>query len=333
MDAMIYLKKLQKVTHHRPVLDIEQLSVQRGEAVAVVGAAGSGKAALLDVLTGRTPPTAGTVQVGGLSPHEQRAEIARRTGVLFPRNALYKRLTARQNLTFLCDVHGLPHQRADQVLDQVGLRDHAGARVHSLPDGLARRLSLGRALLHQPPVLLLSEPFSRCDVGSIRVIAEVINQQVDGGAAVLILATESTHLSGICTSLVTLEYGRITDSRPFQSSLPSELPFRIPVRLDGKVVLVNTAEILFVSSENGQTTLATREGSYPVHFTLAELEERLGRSGFFRAHRSYLVNLQHIKEIVAYTRDSYTLRLDAPERIEIPLSKTSARDLRELLGF
>lgn len=332
MTEIITVKRLQKVIQDRPVLDIDQLAVQAGEAVAVIGASGSGKAALLDVLTGRTQPTAGTVQVCGLYPAQNRTEIARLTGVQFQRNAHYKRISVRRNLTFYCDLHGLPHQRADEVLETVGLRDHAKAKVQGLPEGLARRLSLGRALLHQPQILFLYEPFSRCDVGSIHVITDLINQQVDSGVAVLILAIEPAHLGSICNTLHTLENGHLTASRAFQSAAP-DLPFKIPARLDGKVMLINTADILYVTSENGQTTLTTHEGTFPVHFTLVELEERLSRSGFFRAHRSYLVNLQHIKEVIAYTRDSYTLRLDTTDHAEIPLSKTSARELREMLGF
>jgi ABC-2 type transport system ATP-binding protein len=63
------------------------------------------------------------------------------------------------------------------------------------------------------------------------------------------------------------------------------------------------------------------------------LEQRLGRRGFFRAHRSYLVNLQHIKEVIPFTRNSFSLRLDDAGDTLIPLSKTAAAELRELLGY
>jgi ABC-2 type transport system ATP-binding protein len=75
------------------------------------------------------------------------------------------------------------------------------------------------------------------------------------------------------------------------------------------------------------------DGQLPTQFTLTELEDRLVPSGFFRAHRAYLVNLQHVKEVIPYTRNSFTLVLDDPAESEIPLSKASARALRELLGY
>jgi ABC-2 type transport system ATP-binding protein len=95
---------------------------------------------------------------------------------------------------------------------------------------------------------------------------------------------------------------------------------------------------LYASSNDGRTYLFTYNGRIPTHLTLSDVESRLARSGFFRAHRSYLVNLQHIKEIIAYTRNSYTLILDGQQTdgaspVEIPLSKSAARDLRDLLDF
>jgi ABC-2 type transport system ATP-binding protein len=63
------------------------------------------------------------------------------------------------------------------------------------------------------------------------------------------------------------------------------------------------------------------------------MEERLSRSGFFRAHRGYLVNLQHVKEVIPFTRNSFSLRLNDPDNTEIPLSKSAASELSDLLGY
>jgi ABC-2 type transport system ATP-binding protein len=79
--------------------------------------------------------------------------------------------------------------------------------------------------------------------------------------------------------------------------------------------------------------LQTTERRLPTQFTLTELEERLSRSGFFRAHRGYLVNLQHVKEVIPYTRNSFSLRLDDAAGTKIPLSKSAASELRELLDY
>lgn len=107
----------------------------------------------------------------------------------------------------------------------------------------------------------------------------------------------------------------------------------IPAKLEGAVALVDPGDIFYVYAQEDRAFLQTAEGSIPTQFTLAELEQRLSRSGFFRAHRSYLVNLQHVKEVIPFTRDSYTLRLKDAEGTQIPLSKSAARELQELLGY
>jgi ABC-2 type transport system ATP-binding protein len=107
----------------------------------------------------------------------------------------------------------------------------------------------------------------------------------------------------------------------------------IPAKLEGRVALINPSDILYALAQDNKAYLQTTTDLYPTQFTLSELEKRLSRSGFFRAHRSYLVNLQHVKEVIPYTRDSYSLRLKDPASSKIPLSKSAARELRELLGF
>jgi ABC-2 type transport system ATP-binding protein len=129
-----------------------------------------------------------------------------------------------------------------------------------------------------------------------------------------------------------LEQGSIVDSYDPDARRP-DLPFKIPARTQDKVVLVNPADILYALAKDGRAHLATAEGQLPTQFTLAEVEQRLARSGFFRAHRGYLVNLQHVREVIPYTRNSYSLILDDTSGTEIPLSKSAAGELRELLGY
>jgi DNA-binding LytR/AlgR family response regulator len=90
---------------------------------------------------------------------------------------------------------------------------------------------------------------------------------------------------------------------------------------------------MFVYAQVDRAYLQTTVDRYPTQFTLSELEKRLSRSGFFRAHRGFLVNLQHVKEVIPYTRDSYSLKLKDNAGTEIPLSKAAARELRGLLGY
>jgi len=330
---MIELDHVQKVIGPTTVVDIESLTVAAGEVAALVGPVGSGKSAVLALLTGQATPTVGTVRVAGLNPAQERDQLSRHIGVLFADNGLYERLTAKANLTFFCQLHGLRATRAEEVLAQVGLSDHAIMPVSRLPRGLARRLAVGRAILHQPEVLLLMEPFAGCDASSTALLSRLIRRLASAGTAVLILAREGLGLGDLCQVAYALEQGRVVDSFTPQGSAQTDLPFKIPAHLEGQVALLNPADVLYASVEGDHTYLHTAEGQFPSHLTLAELEQRLAQRGFFRAHRGYLVNLQHVRSVIPYTRDSFTLILDDAANTEIPLSKAAARDLRDLVGY
>jgi ABC-2 type transport system ATP-binding protein len=328
---MIRIENLQKVIGSQTVLDIESLQVESGEIGAIVGPAGSGITHLLEVLIAKSGPSAGLVHLDNQAPN--RNEISRTLGVLFETDGLYLRQTARQNLAFQARLFGLKPGSVPEMLEQVGLADHADIRAEKLSTGLARRLAFGRALLHDPQVLILVEPFTRCDEGSISLIGRRIREKARAGAAVLILSADSSNLENLCDRIHLLNQGRIIETYKPQETLADAAPFKIPVRLEGRVLLVNPADILYADAGDGRTQIWTLEGPLPSQFTLQELEQRLERRGFFRAHRSYLVNLQHVKEVIPYTRNSFSLRLNDEAQTKIPLSKSAAAELREMLDY
>ncbi len=333
MSDAIEISGLQKVIDQTLVIDLDSLVVRAGEIAAIVGPPGSGKATLLQLLVGRMRPTAGTLCVLGLSPFSERESLSHVLGVLFADDAVYKRQSPSSNLRFNCRLYGLPASRADEILTMVGLADQAKAKLDKLPSGLVRRLAFGCAIVHQPKALLLVEPFARCDEGSISLLGNLMRQLADDGAALLILANDSANLASLCDVIHTFSHGRIVESHSPHEERQADLPFKIPVRLEASVALVNPGDILYVTTEQSRTYLQTAEGRLPVQFTLAEMEGRLARSGFFRAHRGYLVNLQHVKAVIPYTRNSFSLILDDADETEIPLSKSAARELRELLDY
>jgi ABC-2 type transport system ATP-binding protein len=330
---MIEIRGLQKVIGENTVVDIPALDVSDGAIAGIVGPPGSGRDVLFDLLTGRTRPTMGVIRLAGADPVMERDLFVHQVGVLFSDDTVYRSLSPLANLAFHCRLYRLPSSRAVDVLGQVGLADQAEARLEHLSAGLLRRLAFGRAILHAPRVLLLSEPFARCDETTVALLAGLMRRQAERGTAVLILDHDQTHLTSLCEVIYALNQGRIAEAYHPQEGRRAGQPFKIPVRVEDKVMLVNPADILYADASEGRAFLVTAEGRLPTQFTLSELEERLGRSGFFRGHRSYLVNLQRVKEVIPYTRNSFSLRLDDAANTEIPLSKSAAQELRELLGY
>jgi ABC-2 type transport system ATP-binding protein len=331
---MIEIRDLQKVSPGNATIDIPALAVGKGEIAALVGPAGSGKIQLFDLLAGRVQPTAGTIHIAGYNPYQDQGELSRAAGFLFAENAVYQHISPLANLEFHCQLYGLPKSRAAEVLALVGLGDQANSKPDQLSSSLLRRLGFGRVILHSPQVLLLLEPFIRCDGTTIRLLSNLMRAQAEGGKALLIIATEHSNLDSLCNVVYFLNQGRLAKTVHPQEEREASLPFKIPAKLeDKKVVLVNPVEILYAYASEGRAYLVTNEGHLPTQFTLSEIEERLSRSGFFRAHRAYLVNLQHVKEVIPFTRNSFSLRLTDPENTEIPLSKSAAGELSDLLGY
>lgn len=329
---MISVQNVQKISGGQTALEVDALRVKPGEICAVVGPAGSGKEILFDLLIGRQQPSAGKIELCG-APPANHAAFSRGVGVMFPDDALYGSMSAQENLLLQCRLHGLPKSRTLEALAWLGMADQASVTLKSLPAGLQRRVAFGRAILHKPAVLLLFEPFLRCDEASIALLAKQIAGCAEGGAAVLILADGTAHLHGLCDAIYAFRQGRLVEAEIERGERSDPASFKIPVRLEDRVVLVNPVDILYAEAESGRASLRTREGSLLTQYTLSELEERLARSGFFRAHRSYLVNLQHIKEVIPFTRNSFSIRLDDEGRTLIPLSKAAAAELRGMLKY
>jgi ABC-2 type transport system ATP-binding protein len=331
--SMITLAGLQKAIDQTTVIDIPSLEVKAGEVVAVVGTVGSGGDVLFQLLAGDLRPTTGSVRLAGLDPYREREAFSRQVGVLFPDNNLYARMSAIGNLQFYCRLYRLSKARATEVLEEMGLADHVHTSAEKLSSGLSRRLALGRALLASPKVLLLANPFAGCEQASVKWISQVVRKQAEAAASTLIIAQDASNLELLCDTVHLLRRGQICKSFDPRQEQQQGQPFMVPARSNEAIILVDPAEILYAFAQDDRAHLQTAEGSLPTQFTLAELEKRLSRSGFFRAHRAYLVNLQQVKEVIPYTRDSFSLRLKDSAKTEIPLSKSAERELRDLLGY
>src|SRR5512137_2291431 len=184
---MIELKDLQKIVDPGRVINVPWLEVKAGEIAALVGTVDSGKDELIQLLIGSIRPSSGHVRLAGLDPYHEHAAFSRQVGVLFSEDNLYQRLSVLGNLQFYCRLSRLPKTRAVEVLEQVGLADHANVSAEKITPGLTRRLELGRAFLNHPKVLLLADPFAGCEQASVKLISQVVRTLADAGAAVLII--------------------------------------------------------------------------------------------------------------------------------------------------
>ncbi|MCJ7694169.1 MAG: LytTR family transcriptional regulator DNA-binding domain-containing protein, partial [Anaerolineaceae bacterium] len=327
---MIEITDLQKILDQGKVIDIPSFEVKAGQVAALFGPVDSGKDILFQLLIGELHPTKGSVRLAGVDPYHARDAFSHQVGVMFLDDNLYKRFSVLGNLQFYCRLWRLPKTRAVEVLEQVGLADHASFNKEKLSSGLSRRLALGRAILNAPRVLLLAEPFAGCEQASVKLISQVVRKMAEIGTAVLIFSQDIANLENLCDIIYRMDQGQIIESFDPQEQQQHQQPFMVPARGDEKIILIDPADILYAFAKDDRAYLQTSEGHMPTQFTLAELEKRLSRSGIFRAHRAYLVNMQQVKEVIPYTRDSFSLRLKDAAGTKIPLSKSAERELREL---
>jgi len=336
---MLQVLRLEKVIENRSVLSIGQLDVDAGEVVAVIGPAHSGKSLLVRLLAGIVLPSGGSVLLDGEAVSSPTAH--RRIGALFEEDLLYERHTARGNLDFYCQLQKLPRERdrVNKALALVGLSDQAQKPVTKLSQIAQRRLAFVRVLMGQHAVMLLDQPTLRTDMDTRDLFARLITQAASEGTAILITEEDLSWVSKCCTRVVELEDGRVSNSYALEGGqgdapAPERLvPFKVPARKEDRIMLFDPGELLFATSRDGKTVLRTASEEATTNLTLQELEGRLTGRGFFKAHRAYLVNLQHIKAVIQFTRNSYTLQLDDKEETMIPLSKQSEKELQALLGY
>jgi len=157
---------------------LQQVSVRlgAGATLAVLGRNGAGKSTLLRILATLLRPHAGEITMLG-EPLPRRAFAVRsKIGLLGHEPLLYRDLTGRENLRYHADLHRVPHERVEELLDAVQMRDRAEDPVRTLSRGMVQRLAVCRAVLHRPEVLLLDEPRASLDPGAEELIEPLIGR-------------------------------------------------------------------------------------------------------------------------------------------------------------
>jgi heme ABC exporter ATP-binding subunit CcmA len=151
-------------------------SVPAGSTLAVFGPNGAGKTTLLKVLATLLRPHEGSVKVLGCELPSEAWKLRGQVGYLGHEPALYRSLSARENLVFAARLHGVDEGRVDELLDAVGLARRAGDPIQEFSRGMRQRIAAARAVLHRPEVLLLDEPWSAVDPHAIELLEPLIGR-------------------------------------------------------------------------------------------------------------------------------------------------------------
>ncbi len=196
------------------------LSACRGEIVGLLGPNGAGKSTLMGMAATLVRPTSGDVRYGSGTASSLGPALRHQIGLLAHELHLYPELTARQNLTFFAQLYGIPPGApVDAALVGAGLLERGDDDVSGFSRGMRQRLALERALLHQPRLVLLDEPFTGLDDRAIGVVTARLRRIAHDGAIVLLATHDLDLADGLLTRVVLIRNGRLIADEPARAGL------------------------------------------------------------------------------------------------------------------
>jgi len=200
----------------RPILKDIDLNVPVGQTVALLGANGAGKSMLLKVLATLMPPSSGSLELFGLPVGVNSSKIRSQIGIISHQPMLYRDLSAMENLIFFGRLYGIsnPRGRGEEMLALVGLSNRADDAVKTLSRGMIQRVSIARALMHDPSLLLADEPFDGLDVPSANALEAFLGRLQAQGKTVVIANHDIAQSLRLADTVFVLHRGcRVLEAR------------------------------------------------------------------------------------------------------------------------
>jgi ABC-2 type transport system ATP-binding protein len=244
---MIETRDLGKQFEDFWAVDGVNLLVQAGEVLALLGPNGAGKTTTVRMLTSILRPTRGEARVAGFDVVRQAARVRASVGVLTEQHGLYGRMPAADYLDFFGQMYGLDlptrQRRIHSLLEHFGLLGDQMRRIGEYSKGMRQKLALARALLHEPPVLLLDEPTSAMDPESARLVRDAIRELRSASRAIIVCTHNLAEAEELADQIAIIRQGRIiATGSPLALKAtflgPAEYEVRLNARLNGQTILL-----------------------------------------------------------------------------------------------
>jgi len=215
-----------------------EFTVAKGETLGFLGPNGAGKSTTIKMLTGRLRPETGSIDILGMPMPSQASKIQARMGVAFEEKNLYSNMSARENLVFFGRLFGVPDLDPDALLARVDLADRGGDRVAEFSKGMKQRLMIARVLINTPDVMLLDEPTDGLDPVSSQSIRQVIREEAERGAAILLTTHDMAEADKLSDRVAFIDEGRVlvTDTPENLKLTYGNRSVRVRARDDGQIV-------------------------------------------------------------------------------------------------
>jgi len=296
---------------------------------------------LFALILNLSAPAKGSITIGGIDNSHFTRQYRGKIGVVFRNEGFYDRATVADYMDLYRGLVGSSNDYKE-ILQRLALLDLAEVKIKHLTYSQKKRLGFAREILKSPKLLLLQDPLLNLHKDDVRIVLESLERLCAEGTAVVSTSISYKDALFIGGSVYHLNQEGITsiekDKGPAAKALdyPTKSSFnvsKIPAKLEDRILLFDPVEIDYVESEQSLSYLHVRGEKFSSTMPLNELEERLRFFGFFRCHRSYLVNLQRVREVITWTRNSYSLSLDDKHKSSIPLAKGRLDELKEILSL
>ncbi len=255
----------------------------------------------------------------------------------------YPRLTVQEQLKFFKQLYQNENS-IEELLERLHLTERARTKGKDLTYSEQKRLVLGRLLLQNPRVLMMEEPIQNVDWQTKQLILRFVQEAEQDGKSIVLLTESLENAMLLSRSVYQWRNGNLQFVEPEitvepeeETAVPTDISpgqqtlRKIATKVDKNIVLLDIAELDYLESIAGTVQVNIDHNQYPGLYTLQEYEQRLQAYPFFRCHRSYLVNLEKVAEVMMWTRNSYSLLLKNGK--EVPLSKNRVALLKEILGL
>lgn len=282
---------------------------------------------------------------GELSPTSGRID-KETTCILteFAEDALYESLTVQSYLTIFKKIADFP-KSLEELIGIFSLSDVWRTKISRLSLDQKKRISLFRMSLFAPKLLLLQSPLSHSTPEGVELYMKALEHLQSQRTAVvftshyleelLLLSNDIyryTRNDGLEKTDLAIEPKSAPDDKQEMTIKPNKV-YKVSSRRADKTIFFSPEEIDFIESINSVSTIRIGEEYFPTDLTMNDLEEKLTNFGFFRCHRSYLVNLQRVSELVSYSKNSYMLILKGNANVKLPLSRNRLEEMKALIEF
>lgn len=229
MDSIISINDLSKSFGHRKALKNIQLEIGKGEFVVIFGPNGAGKTTLLKVISTIIEPSRGNVLINGIDNKKDPSKIRGMIGAISHETYLYDELTARENLVFFSRMYGIEKsmidKRVEEILKSVKLLERADERAGSFSRGMKQRLSIARALLHRPEILLMDEPYTGLDQHAAANFERVLMNTGNSDVTRIMITHNIERAFELCDRMLIMDRGELRFDR-LKKDLASVEEFR-----------------------------------------------------------------------------------------------------------